>query len=80
MTKDPNNFRLDIISDIQRVISYQTTSFAFDEYGTELGIDFIVKNHMGQAFSWTKLFGSRYRKSEQGKEDSEKESHRPIKF
>ncbi|MGD1838538.1 MAG: hypothetical protein ACPKPY_10845 [Nitrososphaeraceae archaeon] len=76
---DPNNFRLELLSDIQRIIFNQITSLA--RYESDMsGVDSIIQNHMGQAWIWTKSYAYRYNKSEQGKVDSQSEPHRPINF
>ena len=78
--RDPNNFRLGLMSDIQYLIFENVVHLTNKEFGPNSEVKKIVINHMEQAVAWTGLYSSRYFKSREGKEDSEKEPHRPIKF
>ena len=78
MDKDPNNFRQGLIYDIQLIIRSKITGLAIKEFG-DVGVDYIIDNHMNQAVAWTRLYYSRYDKSDQGKEDKNQLPKRPIR-
>ena len=79
--KDPNNFRLGLIRDIQYVIFQYMSTIASREFGGDLGgADHVINDDIGRAVSWTTLFGSRYSKSEHANQDKSKRPKRPILF
>jgi hypothetical protein len=79
--KDPNNFRLGLMRDIQYVIFQYMSTIASKEFGGDIGgADHIINDDIGRAVSWTTLFGSRYSKSDQANKDKSKKPKRPILF
>jgi hypothetical protein len=79
--KDPNNFRLGLMRDIQYVIFQYMSIIASREFGGDIGgADHIINDDIGRAVSWTTLFGSRYSKSDQANKDKSKKPKRPILF
>ena len=79
--KEPNNFRLGLIQDIQYVIFQYMSTIASREFGGDIGgADHIINDDIGRAVSWTTLFGSRYFKSEHANDDKSKIPKRPILF
>ena len=50
-----SNFRLALLEMMQRVIFYRMIALSMDEIGGEM-TNFIVKNDIGRAWSWVKLF------------------------
>lgn len=78
---DPNNFRLGLMRDIQYVIFQYMSTIASIEFGGDIGgADHIINDDIGRAVSWTTLFGSRYSKSDQAKNDKIQKPKRPILF
>lgn len=80
LMKDPNNFRLGLIKDIQYNIFQVTASLAMRDFSGDFGVEHIINNDIGRAVSWSALFGSRYRNSDQAKQDKSKLPKRPILF
>lgn len=77
---DPNNFRLGLVGDLQYEIFRIIYGMATIEFAGDFSVKDIVGNHMGQAVSWAKLYGTRYHKSENAKRDENESSNRSIQF
>lgn len=79
--KDPNNFRLNIIADLQKILSRQITSLAFQDLNLSVSqVNSIVNSDMARAEAWTKLYASRYTKSKEAEIDRTEVPHRPVSF
>ena len=81
MDKDPNNFRLGLMYEIQLIIRSQIFGLADREFSKPelIGARSIIDTHMNQAVAWTGLYYSRYDNSDQGKEDKNQLPKRPIR-
>ena len=78
--KDPNNFRLELISSIQNVLFHKIISLSLMD--NKLGDSMtngIVGPDVGRALLWARNFSSRYGYSSK-KDDQTEEPRRPIKF
>lgn len=80
MKKDPNNFRLHLVAELQKITSEIIRDLARLESDGFSGVDNIINTQMAQAESWTKLYASRYDKSKQAEEDRGTIPKRPVSF
>jgi hypothetical protein len=81
--KDPDNFRLDLISGLQQIIFYQFTSITRNiiDQKRQTIVSKTVESDMRRALSWTEFLQSRYiDDSSKWGVDSNKTPSRPVRF
>jgi len=78
--QDPNNFRLDVIGDLQTELMNIITGLAREDFGGTFGVNEIVNTDMGRAVTWAKLYAQRYTKSKEAEEDYKTKPSRPVSF
>jgi len=79
---DPNNFRLDVIGDLQTELMNMITGLTRQEEDLvgDFGVNEIVNTDMGRAVTWAKLYAKRYTKSKEAEEDYKTKPSRPVAF
>jgi hypothetical protein len=80
-SREPINFRLELMSSIQNVLFHKITNLTLmDENLGESITNMIVNPDVGRALIWCRMFSAKYRQSEKKREDQAREPNRPIKF
>lgn len=74
---DPNNFRLDMIGDLQMEIMEIITSLAREDFAGGFSVSDIVNTDMGRAVTWAKLYAKRY--TETGAKQKKVKKAKPSK-
>ena len=75
---DPNNFRLEMLAELQSIIFYKFNIVSLYVLGDE-ATNNLVNNDIGKAKTWTKIFASKYKDS-YWKNDQTKKQLRQIYF
>ena len=79
INRDPNNFRLELISSIQNVIYNKILALTLmDENLGDSITNTIVNPDVGRALIWSRMFSARYKNTGKKKEDQAREPNRPI--
>jgi hypothetical protein len=81
INREPNNFRLELISSIQNVLRDKILYLTLmDENLGDSVTNTIVNPDVGRALIWCRMFSARYRNSEKKREDQAREPNRPMNF
>ena len=79
--REPNNFRLELVSSIQNVIYHKLTYLTLMDKNLGDSItNTIVSPDVGRALVWSRMFSAKYRQSDKKKEDQTREPNRPMNF